>query len=162
MVSYLLLRWRRIVRISSAISLTGAPANCRTRFVRGANTPWRRRLAEGIDGRWGRLLQPLPSPCCRSSFLHFIFTSSKSHRVNRSCQPSISSVLYLNCTWNLLVSGLTWLYFGLPKLPFKLELHVFQVPTSSMERGSMFKEWARFTQESTLDYAPPAANPSHY
>jgi len=36
------------------------------------------------------------------------------------------------------------------------------VPTSSMERGSMYNEWARFTQEATLDYAPPAANPSHY
>lgn len=163
------LMWRRIVRLSSAISLTGAPAICRKRFVRRAKAPWTRRIVEGIGWQWGRLLQPRPSLCCWASFLDFvvyIFLCHPSHLVSTG---DVNHPPLLFSTSNALgiCSFLAWLdstrlYFGLPKLPDELELLVFQVPTSSMERGSMFNEWARFTQESTLDYAPPAANPSHY
>lgn len=66
------LRWRRIVRLSSAISLTGAPFICRKRFVWGAKDPWSRQFAGGIGWWWGRLLQSLPSLCRRVSSLHFV------------------------------------------------------------------------------------------
>ena len=116
MVSYLItLRWRRIVRLSSVISLTGASVTCRKRFIRRAKAPWSRQFAEGIGWRWGRLLQqPLPSLLSSCFFLAFrgfhILMSSKSPR----CQP-VMSTIHLFCLLlvlslgNLLILYLAWL-----------------------------------------------------
>ena len=103
------LRWRRIVRLSSVISLTRAPVTCRKRFVRGAKAPRSRQFAEGIGWRWGRLLlQPLPFLSCISWFPYTYViqvTTVSTGDVNHPPLLFSTSIV----SWNLLISGLTWL-----------------------------------------------------